>query len=77
MRIKLIAKIVLTLVVLPFALAACQHTGGGYSQVAGNENGSAPVNEKEVHEYKREILKCYKTGGTRVIKIDGRLRCFN
>lgn len=49
----------------------------GISQVTGNEGGSAPVNKSEEKEYKRAILKCYKTGGTRVVKVEGELRCFD
>jgi hypothetical protein len=52
---------------------SCQ-TGAG--QVIGNENGSSPANMAEVPEYKRAVLRCYKTGGSRVVKIEGRLRCF-
>lgn len=57
-----------------FQLASCSSTG---SSVAGNERGSQPVNEKEVLEYRRAVLKCYRTGGTRVVKIAGKLRCFD
>jgi hypothetical protein len=51
-------------------------TGGAVGQVLGNETGSAPANQSEVPEYKRAVLRCYKTGGTRVVKIEGNLRCF-
>jgi hypothetical protein len=44
--------------------------------VPGNDEGSEPLNEKEAMEYKKAILRCYKTGGTRVVKIEGNLRCF-
>ncbi len=54
-------------------VVSCQ-TGVG--QVIGNESGSMPANEAEVGEYKKAVLRCYKTGGTRVIKIEGKLRCF-
>ncbi len=49
---------------------------GGVGQIVGNENGSSPANMAEVPEYKRAVLRCYKTGGSRVVKIEGRLRCF-
>ena len=49
-------------------------TGGG--SVAGNGLGSSPVNDSEIPEYQKAVSRCHKTGGTRVIKIDGRLRCF-
>lgn len=55
-------------------LAACEH--GGSSQILGNDNGSEPINEQEAKDYQAAILKCYKTGGSRVVKIEGELRCF-
>lgn len=57
-------------------LSSCQ-TGSGGGSVAGNEGGSSPINESEVNEYKRAVHKCYKTGGTRVVKINGKLRCYD
>lgn len=51
-------------------LASCQ------SSVSGNETGSEPVNDQEANEYKKAIVRCYKTGGTRVVKIMGNLRCY-
>jgi len=58
-------------------MSACATGGnGGGGSVAGNENGSEPVNQKETYEYQKAVLKCYKTGGTRVVKIEGALRCF-
>lgn len=53
--------------------ASCATGGGG---VAGNEGGSEPVNDKEAVEYKKAIVRCYKTGGTKVVKIMGELRCY-
>ena len=64
--------IILLFTVLGFL---CQCTSG-ISQVTGNEEGSAPVNKTEEREYQRAILKCYKNGGTRVVKISGELRCY-
>ncbi len=55
-------------------LGACATTGPG--NVAGNDNGSAPVNDKETVDYQKAVLKCYKSGGSRVVKITGDLRCF-
>lgn len=54
---------------------ACQ-TGGGGGNVQGNDGGSEPANEKEAVEYKKAIVRCYKTGGTRIVKIMGDLRCY-
>ena len=59
------------------SLFACQGGGGGGSgTVTGNESGSAPVNSEEMKEYKKAIMRCYKTGGSRVVKIEGKLNCY-
>lgn len=55
----------------------------GFSFIAGcagsmgfNDGGSQPVNEEEALAYRRAMQRCHKTGGTRVVKIEGNLRCF-
>lgn len=63
-----------TLVGLISMITSCA-TGGG-SSVKGNEGGSDPANNKEEVEYKQAVLRCLKTGGTRVVKIEGHLRCY-
>ncbi len=45
-------------------------------QVAGNEDGSQPINEEEQREYMKSIRRCHKMGGTRIVKVQGELRCF-
>lgn len=50
-------------------MAACQTMGG-------NEGGSQPLNEVEEVEYKKSLLRCYKTGGSRIVKIAGELKCY-
>lgn len=71
-----LAKI-LTPVSLVAALSAgCQSGGGGGGGVLGNKGGSEPINKTEVVNYKKAVVKCYKTGGSRVVKIKGKLRCF-
>jgi hypothetical protein len=67
-----VAAVLLTC--LSLDLAACANGGGG--NVPGNENGSEPINDSEASEYKKAIVRCYKTGGTRVVKILGELRCY-
>jgi len=47
--------------------------GGGFH---GSDEGSNPVNSKEVIMYKQALIRCHKTGGTRIVKINGTLRCF-
>lgn len=61
--------------VIMLSLTAC--AGGGSSGgSAGNESGSSPINATEETNYKRAISKCYKTGGSRVVKVEGRLLCY-
>lgn len=60
---------------LVLSVCACS-TGGGGGGVSGNENGSEPVNASESLEYKKAVVRCYKTGGTRVVKIMGQLKCY-
>ncbi len=57
-------------------MLACQSGGGGSSGLGGGKPGSQPVNSKEERAYKRALLKCYKTGGSRIVKIEGKLRCY-
>jgi hypothetical protein len=49
-------------------LAGCQTTF--------NETGSMPLNEQEEIDFKKALLRCYKTGGTRIVKIAGDLKCY-
>lgn len=49
---------------------------GNRLEVKGNENGSEPINEAEANEYKKAIVRCYKNGGSRIVKIQGVLRCY-
>lgn len=51
-------------------LSACASGGGS------NKGGSEPLNETEARQYKSQLLKCYKTGGSRVVKVEGQLRCY-
>lgn len=51
-------------------------TGGGGGSVKGNEKGSPPLNEKEAVEYRKAVLRCYKSGGTRIVKVMGELKCY-
>lgn len=70
LRHTLAKSIIASLLLLP--LASCA-TGG---KQRGNEGGSIPINEKEQVDYSRALIRCHKTGGSRVIKIEGQLRCF-
>ena len=57
-------------------ISACASSQDQQYGVQGNENGSKPINKREEVSYKRAILKCYKTGGSRIVKIEGRLNCY-
>ncbi len=61
---------------LLLSVSACSTGGGGGGGVSGNENGSEPINGSESLEYKKAVVRCYKTGGTRVVKIMGQLKCY-
>ena len=52
-------------------LAACQSL-----QVPGNEEGSDPINTDEQRAYMKAVRRCHKMGGSRVVKVQGELRCF-
>lgn len=73
------------LVSFSLVLSACQSGGGGGvgGQPSGSKAGihaggesSKPTNAEEETAYKRALLKCYKTGGSRIVKIEGKLRCY-
>ena len=55
---------------------SCAGGGGSGSHLSGNKGGSSPINAQEEVQYKKALLKCYKTGGNRVVKIQGKLRCY-
>ncbi|MGE0173685.1 MAG: hypothetical protein AB7T49_12890 [Oligoflexales bacterium] len=69
-------KFVASLLLLVFCrvLSGCQTPTGG--TVTGNDSGSQPINESEKYRYQSALLKCYKTGGSRIVKIEGSLRCY-
>jgi hypothetical protein len=37
---------------------------------------SEPVNAGEAREYKKALLRCHKTGGSRIVKINSQLKCY-
>jgi hypothetical protein len=71
MRFLLALQLVTTL-----SLTACAGGAGGGGSNSGNDNGSSPINAQEERDYKRAINKCYKTGGSRVVKVEGQLMCY-
>lgn len=66
------------LILVCLAFSGCQNGFGGMDSggPSGNEGGSDPINPTEEKAYKRAVLKCYKTGGSRVVKIEGQLMCY-
>ena len=65
-------KFILLIIILIIPFSSCASS----MQVEGNENGSVPISDTEIISYNAAVARCYKTGGSRVIKIDGKLRCF-
>lgn len=57
----------------PIMAVGCASGGA----IKANAGGSEPLNEEEKVEYQQELVRCHKTGGTRIVKIEGHLRCFN
>ena len=43
---------------------------------SGSAGSSQPINASEALQQQQALNRCYKTGGSRVIKIYGRLRCY-
>lgn len=75
---KLALKLVASLALCAFAGCAGGGGGGGGGGSSHGASGqsSEPINPKESREYKQALLRCHKTGGTRIVKITGKLRCF-
>ena len=74
-------KAFFSLTILLMIMLSCAGGGGFASSgeggsMEGNDGGSTPVNAKEEVEYTKTLLKCYKTGGHRIVKIEGQLRCY-
>ena len=63
---------------LVFLIGVCACAGGGSTGggVYGLKEGSKPINRGEELKYKKALIRCHKTGGSRIVKIKGTLRCF-
>lgn len=72
---KLLSSLILIATLSPI-VTSCAGGGGSSASQSANEGGSSPINAQEETEYKRAINKCYKTGGSRVVKVEGRLMCY-
>ena len=70
-------NVVSALVAVSMILSACSN-GGAWTggSVAGNEGGSEPVNAQEAFEFQKAVNRCHRTGGTRVVKIKGEIKCY-
>lgn len=60
---------------LLFLLIGTLNCAGGSSNLV-NEGGSEPINSAEVIQYKQALHRCYKTGGSRIVKINSYLQCY-
>ena len=69
-------KKILGYMCLVLTLGACATGAGGGGDSITSKESSSPLNRREEVEYKAALLRCYKTGGTRIVKISGNLRCF-
>ena len=65
-----------TILSLTLGIAACATASSGGQGPINNDAGSPPINQTEGIEYSKALLRCHKTGGTRIVKIEGNLRCF-
>ena len=65
-----LAALVMTSAMIP-VMTSCSSL-----QVVSNEDGSEPINEVEQREYMKAIRRCHKMGGSRIVKVQGELRCF-
>jgi hypothetical protein len=63
------------LLFLSFSVASLVSCAGGDGTMH-NEGGTPPVNDGEVLQYKQALHRCYKTGGSRIVKINGYLQCY-
>jgi hypothetical protein len=78
----MIPRIVLILVfmIIGYLVEGCQSGGGGgfggSSQSQNSLGGTEPINQKEQLQYQKSLLKCVKSGGSRIVKIEGDLRCY-
>lgn len=73
-------KLLSAIIVAVFlGLAGCAGGGGGEGDsggTTGNTDGSSPINADEEIEYRKALTRCYKTGGSRIVKINNYLHCY-
>jgi hypothetical protein len=62
------------MVSLMLLVSSCQMFGRG--PVVGNEGGSIPISDQEAVDMQKAVNRCHRSGGTRVVKIRGELRCY-
>ena len=48
-------------------------SGGGVGMPG---ESSEPINSVEETQYRKALTRCYKTGGTRIVKINSYLHCY-
>ncbi len=64
--------VISTFLIFATSLSSCQ---SGFT-LTGNEGGSVPVNDQEGYELQKAVNRCHRTGGTRVVKVKGELKCY-
>jgi len=74
--LQLLSKQDSILRLLGFVFGFLLFSGCASLSLRGNEGGSEPINDKEQVEYQKALLRCNKSGGSRVVKITGTLRCY-
>lgn len=62
------------IVLLASVFSGCATNGDDPAHIEGES--SVPVNKHEETQYKQALIRCHKTGGSRIVKINGELRCY-
>lgn len=76
MKLKFFSAYLSSVISIGALTVSCQSSSSFNGLDIHNDLGSQPVNQKEALDYKRSVIKCYKNGGSRVVKIEGELRCY-
>lgn len=74
---KLMSMFVILASMAVFSSCQTGESSGSHEiEVSGNEGGSKALNEHEGYELQKAVNRCHRTGGTRVVKIKGELKCY-
>lgn len=69
-------KLILQVGFILASLYGCAGSGGSLMTGGYSKASSEPINRREEIHYKQALIRCHKTGGSRIVKINGILRCF-